>query len=190
MKQEGLTEQEARSRFWLIDKDGLLYSGRKGLDSEQDIYAQPESRISGWPRTYDGQIGLADVIGMIDATILIGLSTVSGAFSEPLVREMARKVERPIIFPAIGLGVVASRARRVTESMMLAAARELGRNSPALKDASAPLLPPLRDLRRVAVEIAFAVGVQAQRDGIAAKFGEDELRQRVLINRWAPAYAS
>ena len=55
--------------------------------------------LAGWPRTSNGQIGLADVIGKIDATILIGLSTVGGAFSEPIVREMARKVERPIIFP-------------------------------------------------------------------------------------------
>ena len=48
---------------------------------------------------FERHIGLADVIGKIDATILIGLSTVGGAFSEPIVREMARKVERPIIFP-------------------------------------------------------------------------------------------
>lgn len=243
MKQEGLTEQQARSRFWLIDKDGLLYSGRKDLDSEQNIYAQPESRISGWPQTSDGHIGLADVIGNVDATILIGLSTVGGAFSEPLVREMARKVKRPIIFPlsnptsrseataedlirwtdgralvatgspfapvsyggrkipiaqcnnvyifpAIGLAVVASGARRVTQAMMLAAARTLAANSPALKDASASLLPPLKDLRTVAAEIAFAVGVQAQRDGVAATAPEDELRRRVTTTQWVPEYAT
>lgn len=243
MKQEGLTEQQARSRFWLIDKDGLLYSGRKDLDSEQNIYAQPESRISGWPQTSDGHIGLADVIGNVDATILIGLSTVGGAFSEALVREMARKVKRPIIFPlsnptsrseataedlirwtdgralvatgspfapvsyggrkipiaqcnnvyifpAIGLAVVASGARRVTQAMMLAAARTLAANSPALKDASASLLPPLKDLRTVAAEIAFAVGVQAQRDGVAATAPEDELRRRVTTTQWVPEYAT
>src|SRR4029450_7306830 len=58
-----------------------------------------ESRVSGWPRSSKGNIGLADVIGSIDATILIGLSTVGGAFTEPIVREMARKVQRPVIFP-------------------------------------------------------------------------------------------
>src|SRR5271157_5892361 len=99
MKGEGLSEEQAHSRFWVIDKDGLLHSGRKDLTPEQSVYAQPESRISGWPRTSNGHIGLADVIGRINATILIGLSTVGGAFSEPIVREMARKVERPIIFP-------------------------------------------------------------------------------------------
>ncbi len=241
IKGEGLSEQEARSRFWIIDKDGLLHSGRKGLTPEQSVYAQPEGRVSGWPRTSNGQIGLAEVIGGIDATILIGLSTVGGAFSEQIVREMARKVERPIIFPlsnpttkseanaedlirwtdgralvasgspfapvkyagrtipiaqcnnvyifpAMGLGVVASGARRVTEAMMLAAARTLGGNSPALKDASASLLPPLTEIRRVAAEIAFAVGIEAQKNGVAPKLGEVELSQRVRDTQWIPAY--
>src|SRR5246500_3688892 len=99
MKGEGLSEEEARRRFWVIDIDGLLHSGRKNLSPEQAVYAQPENRVSGWPRTSNGHIGLADVIGKISATTLIGFSTVGGAFSEPIVREMARKVERPIIFP-------------------------------------------------------------------------------------------
>src|SRR6266404_1243071 len=240
---EGLAEQEARSHFWVVDKGGLLHSGRKDLTSEQSVYAQPEERVSKWPRTANGQIGLADVIGKIDATVLIGLSTVGGAFSEAIVREMARKVERPIIFPlsnptskseakaedlirwtdgralvatgspfapvsyggrtipiaqcnnvfifpAMGLGLVASRARRVTNAMMLAAARTLGANSPALKDSSASLLPRLTDIRRVAAEIAVAVGIQAQKEGLAPKLPEDELRQRVTAAQWTPAYPS
>ena len=243
MKEEGLTEQEARSRFWLINSKGILHSGRKDLTPEQMVYAQPESRIASWPRTLSGRIGLADVIGQIDATILIGLSTVAGAFSETIIREMARKVERPIIFPlsnptskseataedliawtdgralvatgspfapvsyegrkipiaqcnnvyifpAIGLGVVASRATRVTDAMMLAAARTLAANSPALKDPSGGLLPPLTDLRRVAAEIAIAVGIAAQKDGIAPKVDEDELRRQVMATQWTPEYPS
>jgi malate dehydrogenase (oxaloacetate-decarboxylating) len=241
MKGEGLSEEEAHSRFWVVDKDGLLHSGRKDLTVEQSVYAQQESRISGWPRTSNGHIGLADVISNIDATILIGLSTVGGAFSEQIVREMARKIDRPIIFPlsnptsrseakaedlirwtdgralvasgspfapvsyggrsipiaqcnniyifpAMGLGVVASGARRVTEQMMLAAARTLAGNSPALKDPSASLLPPLTELRRVAAEIAVAVGMEAQKAGGAPKISEDELRQRVHETQWTPAY--
>ena len=241
MKGEGLTEDEARSRFWVIDKNGLLQSARKDLTSEQSVYAQPEGRVSAWPRTSDGHIGLADVIGQIKATILIGLSTVGGAFSEPIVREMARKVDRPIIFPlsnptskseakaedlilwtdgralvasgspfapvsfkgrkipiaqcnnvyifpAMGLAVVASGARRVTEPMMLAAARALGANSPALKDPSASLLPPLPDIRRVAADIAVAAGIEAQGDGVAPKLSEDELRRRVQETQWTPIY--
>jgi len=243
MKGEGLSEDEAHSRFWIVDKDGLLHSGRKDLTPEQSVYAQPESRISGWPRSSDGNIGLLDVIGKIDATILIGLSTVGGAFSESIVRKMARKVERPIIFPlsnptsrseanaedlirwtggralvatgspfspinyggrgiqiaqcnniyifpAMGLGVVASGARRVTEPMLLSAARTLAGHSPALKDPFASLLPPLTELRRVAVEIAVAVGIEAQKDGLAPMTSEDELRRRVFETQWTPAYAA
>ena len=243
MKSEGLSEEQARARFWLVDQFGLLHSDRKDLTPEQAVYAHPAGRVSGWPRTSNSQIGLADVIGKIEATILIGLSTVGGAFTESIVREMARKVERPIvfplsnptakseakaddlirwtqgralvatgspsasvsyagrtipiaqcnnvfIFPAMGLGVVASGARRVTDAMMLAAARTLAGNSPALKDSSASLLPPLTDIRRVAAQIAIAVGLEAQKEGLAPKLAEEELRQRVLAAQWTPAYPS
>src|SRR5712671_962345 len=99
MKGEGLSGQEAQSRFCVIDVNGLLHGGRTDLTPEQHVYAQPAERVADWPRTLKGQIGLADVIGKIDATILIGLSTAGGAFTETIVREMARKVQRPIIFP-------------------------------------------------------------------------------------------
>jgi malate dehydrogenase (oxaloacetate-decarboxylating) len=241
MISEGLSEEEARSRFWIVDKDGLLHSGREDLTSEQAVYARSQSEVAGWPNTSNGHIGLADVIGKINATILIGLSTVEGAFSEPIVREMARKVERPIIFPlsnptskseataedlirwtdgralvasgspfapvthngrkitiaqcnnvhifpAMGLAVVASGARRVTDAMMQAAARALAANSPALKDPSASLLSPLKDSRRVAKDIAVAVGIQAQKDGVAPKISEEELQRGVLKTQWTPAY--
>ena len=241
--QEGLTEEQARRRFWLINSKGVLHSGRKDLTPEQMIYVQPESRIANWPRTCNGNVGLADVIGQINATILIGLSTVTCAFSENIVREMAHKADRPIIFPlsnptskceaapedlirwtegralvatgspfapvnydgraipiaqcnnvyifpAIGLGVVASRARRITDGMLLGAARTLSENSPALKDHSAPVLPPLTDLRRIAAEIAISVGIAAQKDGVAAQLPEDELRARVTATQWTPDYPS
>jgi malate dehydrogenase (oxaloacetate-decarboxylating) len=93
------------------------------------------------------------------------------------------------IFPAMGLGVVASGARRVTEPMMLAAARTLGGHSPALKDPSASLLPPLKEIREVAAEIAIAVGIEAQKSGVAPLTNADELRQRVLKTQWTPAYS-
>jgi len=243
MKGEGLSEQQARSQFWVVDQDGLLATGRKDLSPEQSVYAQPADRVSGWPRTSNGRIGLADVIAKIDATVLVGLSTVGAAFTEPIVREMARKVERPIIFPlsnpttkseakpddlirwtdgralvatgspfapvtyggraipiaqcnnififpAMGLALVASGARRVTDAMMLAAARTLGANSPALKDPSASLLPPLTDIRRVTAEIAVAVGIEAQKDELAPKTSEQDLRQRVTAAQWTPTYPS
>src|SRR5438552_1403861 len=99
MRDDGLSDKEARSHFWVVDKDGLLHSERKDLSPEQSVYAQPQEHVSGWPATANGHIGLADVIGKIEATILIGLSSVGGAFSEAIVREMARKAPRPIIFP-------------------------------------------------------------------------------------------
>jgi malate dehydrogenase (oxaloacetate-decarboxylating) len=243
MKGEGLSESEARSRFWVVDRNGLVDSGRKDLTSEQSVYAQPTDRVAGWPRTSNGQIGVADVIERTEATVLIGLSTVSEAFTEGIVREMARKAQRPIIlplsnptdkseakpddlirwtdgralvatgspfapvsyggrtipisqcnnvfvFPAMGLGVVASGAKRVTDAMMLAAARALATNSPALKDPSASLLPPLTDIRKVAAQIAIAVGMEAQKEGHAPKISEEKLRQRVAAAQWTPAYPS
>jgi malate dehydrogenase (oxaloacetate-decarboxylating) len=72
--------------------------------------------------------------------------------------------------------------------MTLAAARALAGNSPALKDSSASLLPPLTDIRRVAAQIAIAVGLEAQKDALAPKLAEEELRQRVMAAQWTPAY--
>jgi malate dehydrogenase (oxaloacetate-decarboxylating) len=74
--------------------------------------------------------------------------------------------------------------------MMLAAARTLAGNSPAFKDPSASLLPPLTDLRRVAAEIAVAVGIAAQKGGVAAPVTEDELHRQVTATQWTPDYPS
>ncbi len=62
MIEEGLTDEQARSRFWLINSKGLLHSGRIDLTPEQMTYAQAENRVAGWPRTSNGRVGLADVI--------------------------------------------------------------------------------------------------------------------------------
>jgi malate dehydrogenase (oxaloacetate-decarboxylating) len=89
---DGLSESEAWSRFWVINVGGLLHSERTDLSEEQRAYAQPFERLADFPRTPEGQrIGLSDVINKVDATVLIGLSTLTGAFSESIVREMARK---------------------------------------------------------------------------------------------------
>ena len=242
MREAGLSDEDARRRFWIVDKDGLLHSARTDLTPEQRVYAQPRERVAAWTSTKHS-IGLADVIGKIDATVLIGLSTARGAFGEAIVREMARKVRRPIIFPlsnptskseataddlirwtdgralvatgspfapvayggrnipiaqsnnvyifpAMGLGIVASRARCVTDAMILAAGNALGEESPALSDPSAALLPALPQLRDVAVRIATAVGRQAQRDGVAPKTSDAELRKRIAATQWTPAYPS
>lgn len=237
----GLSEDDARGRIWIVNRGGLLHSDRNDLSREQRVYAHPIESISSWQRLPGGKIDLETVIKNVRATILIGLSTVGGAFTESMIREMARKVERPIIFPlsnptdrteavpadllrwtdgraliatgspfepvnfggrttpiaqcnnvyifpAVGLGLVASGARRVTDKMMIAAARALGENSPALRDPSASLLPALTDLRRCAREIAFAVGKEAQRSGVANASSDDELRTRIAAAQWNPEY--
>jgi malate dehydrogenase (oxaloacetate-decarboxylating) len=198
-------------------------------------------RFAPWRRPSSGTIDLDTVIRNINATILIGLSTLGGAFTESIVREMARKVDRPIIFPlsnptdrceavpedlmrwtdgraivatgspfapvdfagrkipiaqcnniyvfpAVGLGLIASRARRVTDRMMMAGGRSLGENSPALSDSAAALLPSLKDLRTIARQIAFEVGIEAQHAGVAQSTSPEELRDRIAATQWTPEY--
>lgn len=241
MVKQGLSEREARSRFYIVDKEGLLHDGRKDLLPEQAVFARSYSEVSGWSKSLSGEIGLSNVIDEISATILIGLSTATGAFTEQLVKTMASKVEKPIIFPlsnptsrseakaedlirwtqgkaliatgspflpvvwegktypiaqcnnvyifpAVGLGLAASRATRVTDSMLVAAAEALGELSPALNDPEAPLLPIFKEAREVGSKIALAVAVQAVRDGVAPMASEDELEQRVRFHRWTPDY--
>ncbi|HML17820.1 MAG TPA: NAD-dependent malic enzyme, partial [Bryobacteraceae bacterium] len=229
MIEDGVSAREAPHHFWILNRGGLLHDGRTDLTPEQRVYARPA------PGSFE------DVIRTIDATILIGLSTTRGAFTEPIVREMARKTPRPIIlplsnpterseataedlirwtngqalvatgspsapvefggrkitvaqcnnvyvFPALGLGVVASRARRVTDGMLLAAARALGQNSPALKRPDGPLLPALKDLRKISTDIAFAVGLEAQKAGVAPPMAPETLREAILATQWMPHY--
>jgi malate dehydrogenase (oxaloacetate-decarboxylating) len=243
MVEEGLSEKEARARFWIVDKRGLLDSDRRDLSDEQKTYARDRNELTGWPRNQHNQIGLPEVIRQIDVTVLIGLSTVKGIFSESIVREMAKKTERPIIFPlsnptshseaepsnlmawtegralvatgspfspvkydgktieiaqcnnvfifpAVGLGLVASKARRVTDKMMLAGAKALGAHSPALKDPAASLLPSVSRIREVAVEIAYAVALQAQAEGLAPASEPEALRREVVESQWSPEYLS
>jgi malate dehydrogenase (oxaloacetate-decarboxylating) len=238
---DGLAEEDARQRFWVVDRNGLLHTGRADLTPEQRRYAKPEQRIAGWRKAGVGNVMLGDVIANIEATILIGLSTAGGAFTEAIVREMARKVRRPIIFPlsnptekseavpadlirwtearaliatgspfapvefgnrripiaqcnnvfifpAVGLGVIASGARRVTDQMMLRAGRALGEQTPALGGLDAPLLPAIRDLRRIAVEVAVAVAAEAQSQGLAPASALDDLRRNLVDRQWAPSY--
>ncbi len=234
MVKNGLSDAEARRRFWLVNRGGLLHAGRTDLKPEQRTYARAEEE--GAPAT-----GLRAVVDAVRPTVLIGLSTLGGAFDEPLVRSMAQQCARPVIlplsnptakseavpqdlldwtegralvatgspfppvmrdgrpvpvaqcnnvyiFPALGLGAVASHATRVTDGMILAAAQALAALSPAARDPTAPLLPPIPELRRVAVEIAVAVGREAQRAKVAPREAPEVLRADVLRTQWVPTY--
>ncbi len=241
MVQDGLDESVARERFWLVNRGGVVHADRSDLREEQRTYAHPWESVAPFARSDRHRVTLAETVEGVRPTLLIGLSTVPGAFDEPMVREMARHVERPVIFPlsnpttkseaapddllewsdgraviatgspyapvpfrgrevpiaqcnnvyvfpALGLGVIAGRARRVTDGMFLTAARTLAEESPTVRDPNGPLLPLISDLRRVAVEIAVAVGLEAQRTGHAPLTSPEELRQRVVATQWTPAY--
>jgi malate dehydrogenase (oxaloacetate-decarboxylating) len=241
MVADGLSEPEACARFWIIDKDGLLDDGRQNLSEEQTRYARPSAELANWPRNPHGQVGLAEVIGRINATLLVGLSTVKGLFTEAIVREMAKKVERPIffplsnptshseadpadlirwtdgralvatgspfppvthdgktfeiaqcnnvfIFPAVGLGLAASKARRVTDQMLLAGAKALGERSPAMRNPTASLLPGVKALRDVARDIALAVALEAVKEGFAPACEPEAMRGGVERTQWMPEY--
>jgi malate dehydrogenase (oxaloacetate-decarboxylating) len=94
---DGLTEDEATARFWLVDKDGLLVDDMSGLRDFQQPYARSLSEVSSYGA--DGTIGLAEVVSKVHPTIMVGTSTVGGAFTKQIVREMAAEVQRPMIFP-------------------------------------------------------------------------------------------
>jgi malate dehydrogenase (oxaloacetate-decarboxylating) len=97
MVTEGLSEQEASARTWVVDVVGLLTDDRTDLSVGQRKFAQPADRVAGWGLS--GHAQLADVVHNVEAGVLLGLSTAAGAFTEEIVRELAGKTERPIIFP-------------------------------------------------------------------------------------------
>jgi malate dehydrogenase (oxaloacetate-decarboxylating) len=85
-------------RIWCVDRDGLLTDDAGGLRDFQVPYARPAKEVAGWARDRGG-IRLAEVVRQVRPTILIGTSGQGGAFTEPIVRDMAAHVERPVILP-------------------------------------------------------------------------------------------
>lgn len=95
------------------------------------------------------------------------------------------------VFPAVGLAVTACRATRVTDRMMVAAARAVGECAvQAGADGATPLLPPLASMRDAARAIALAVALAAVEDGVAPEATEAELREAIATTQWTPRYAS
>jgi malate dehydrogenase (oxaloacetate-decarboxylating) len=95
----GLSESEARGRFYLVDRQGLLVEGMPDQQPFQSAFDQRRDRVASWTLEAPGRIGLADVIANAHPTVLIGTSGRAHAFTEPLVRAMAKHVRRPVIFP-------------------------------------------------------------------------------------------
>jgi malate dehydrogenase (oxaloacetate-decarboxylating) len=242
---EGMEETKARRHFFILNSRGLLQTTSTNMTEVQQRFAQPSELVSSWKAKEGGHIGLAEVIKNISATILIGVSSQPGQFTEPIVKEMASKVNKPIIFPlsnpydraeavpedlvrwtegraliatgtgfppvsfngktyriaqcnnfyifpAIGLAVSTSGAKRVTDRMMIAAASALGNFQDAksnnYSNAESPLLPPIESMRDVAIHIAIKVALQAQENGVAPEMNEQQLSEQVQKKFWIPEY--
>jgi len=98
MVRDGASPRQAKSQVWLIDKQGLLTSDMTGLRDFQRPYAREPKEVAGWAPGSKG-ISLLDAIGHVKPTILLGTSTVHGAFTKEVVETMSAAVERPILFP-------------------------------------------------------------------------------------------
>lgn len=92
------------------------------------------------------------------------------------------------IFPGIGLGVLAVKAQRITNNMLMAASRTLAESSPLVKNGQGPLLPELTDIREVSKTIAKAVAHQAITDQVAVKQSDEAIENALINNFWTPQY--
>jgi malate dehydrogenase (oxaloacetate-decarboxylating) len=240
MVSEGLAREEATRRFYALDRDGLITDDRAAtLRDFQVPYARPAGEVDSWNRNQGKGITLADVVANSEPTMLIGTSTQSAAFSEQIVKQMASKVERPIImplsnptskaealpgdlirwtqgralvasgspfdpvvhegrtyriaqannaliFPGLGLGVTVAKARRISDSMLEAAADAVAELSDA-RTLGAALLPPVENLRMVSAAVGIAVALAADKEGLA----QAELNspvQQIHQAMWRAAY--
>ena len=238
MIRDGLSEEEATRRIWLIDVNGLVTDDMNNLPDYQQTYAQPASEVKNWG-SKDGKIGLLDAVRHAQPTILIGTSTDHGAFTVPVIREMAKHCDRPIVlplsnptsrieampadvvkwsdgralvaagipvddfeyndvtyefgqgnnallYPGLGLGVIVSQADRVTDGMLLAAASAVAKQVDA-SQLSAPILPPVENLRASSSRVAEAVIREAVESGVAQN-QPDNVVEAVRLAMWWPEY--
>ena len=243
MKEEGLSDEQARRRIYAFNHLGLLVDGGEGIRPAQQPFVRKREDVAGWRLSAPGSgvISLLDVARNAGITVLAGVSAQPGAFTEEIVREMARHTPRPVIFPlsnptsqseaapadllrwtegraivgtgspfapvevngklvriaqvnnsyifpGLSLGILVSRARRVTNGMIMAAAKALASLSPARADKSAPLLPPIADSRKTSAAVAAAVGRQAMAEGVADACDEAEFAERIHAYVWEPEY--
>ncbi|HEY1907282.1 MAG TPA: NAD-dependent malic enzyme [Myxococcaceae bacterium] len=130
----------------------------------------------------------ADLLRWTDGRALIATGSPYAPVTYAGVTRRIAQCNNVYIFPAVGLGVLGVGARRVTDGMMLAAARALGTHSPARKDTASPLLPPLDELLGFTPEIALAVAREAQDSGMAPASSEDAVRSAIAARFWAPIY--
>jgi malate dehydrogenase (oxaloacetate-decarboxylating) len=239
MRDAGLSEQAAYSRVYPVDRYGLVMEGQD-LRPEQLRFARSTAEVAAWQVSNPKEIRLLDVIKNAKPTVLIGVSGQPGAFTEEAVREMAKNVDQPIIFPlsnpvsrseatpqqivdwtegraligtgspfppasyqgrpapfaqtnnsyifpGLALGILTSHARHVSDSMIKAAALGLAEIVPTRHDKDGALLPPLKDIRAASRTVAWAVGNQAIKEGLA-KIDAADFEKELDASIWDPVY--
>lgn len=235
MINQGLSEDDAKSRFYLVDKQGLLFDDMTDLTPEQKPFARKRSEFA----DAASLTTLEAAVKAIHPTILVGTSTKSGAFTEAVVKEMASKAYRPMIFPlsnptelaearaedlirwtdgralvatgiptdpvtyngvtydigqannaliypGLGLGVIASGAKLLTDKMISVAAHAIG----GIVDASKPgaaVLPPVTKLDQFSETVAIAVAKEAGKEGLNRNDVSDP-EACIKTYKWEPAY--
>ena len=235
MQEQGLTAEEARQRFYLVDKQGLLFDDMEDLTPEQKPFARKREEFAPGARLDT----LEKAAAAIHPTILVGTSTCAGAFTESIVREMAAHCPRPMIFPlsnptelaeakaadlirwtegrglvatgipsepveyngvsyvigqannaliypGLGLGIIASQARLLTDGMISAAAHSLGGIVDPVQPGAA-VLPPVDRLMDFSETVAAAVAEEARKEDLAGKEFADP-QALVQSAKWIPVY--
>jgi malate dehydrogenase (oxaloacetate-decarboxylating) len=241
MKEEGLSEGEARKHIYAFNRYGLLVEGCRGIRPEQELLVRKREDVAGWKLSGGEDISLLDVARNAKLTVLAGVSAQAGAFTEDVVREMARHTDRPVIFPlsnptskseaipadllrwtdgralvgsgspfppvevigkmvrisqinnsyifpGLALGILVSKATRVTDNMIMAAAKTLASLSPARTDKNDALLPPIGDSRKVGTIVGEAVAHQAIADGVAKAEDSENMKERIKAYVWEAVY--
>ena len=235
MVSEGLSEEEAYKRFFMVDKQGLLFDDMDDLTPEQKPFAKKRADFSNADKLTD----LLEVVKTVKPTILVGTSTQPNTFTKEIVEAMCENTERPMIFPlsnptklaeasakdliewsdgkafvatgipadtvsykgidyvigqannaliypGLGLGMLASEASLLTDEMIGAAAHSLsGIVNPG--QPGAPVLPPFKYVADVSIKVAEAVAKKAQEQGLA-RAKETEMAKAVRDFKWYPEY--
>ena len=235
MVSEGLSEEEAYERFFMVDKQGLLFDDMDDLTPEQKPFAKKRADFSNAEKLTD----LLEVVKTVKPTILVGTSTQPNTFTKEIVETMCENTERPMIFPlsnptklaeasakdliewsdgkafvatgipadtvsykgvdyvigqannaliypGIGLGMLASEASLLTDEMIGAAAHSLsGIVNPG--QPGAPVLPPFKYVADVSIKVAEAVAKKAQEQGLA-RAKETDMAKAVRDLKWYPEY--
>lgn len=141
--------------------------------------SNPTSKIEATP---------ADILAWTDGKALVATGSPFDPVSAGGVTHHIGQCNNSYIFPGVGLGVIASRAKRVTDGMFQAAARTLAEHTPAANAVGAPLLPPLKSIKPVSLAVATAVALQAMTDGVAERLTPEATAAAVKANWWEPRY--